>query len=37
MKAAEDTFAMGAVRIVVLTLGIAQQGERPLRSQRGPG
>ncbi len=28
---------MGAVRVVVLTLGIAQQRERPLRGQRGPG
>ncbi len=28
---------MGAVGVVVLALGGAQQGERPLRGQRGPG
>jgi len=28
---------MGTVRAVVLTLGGAQQGERPLGGQRGPG
>ncbi len=28
---------MGAVRVVILTLGIVQQRERPLRGQRGPG
>jgi len=27
---------MGAVGVVVLALGGAQQGERPLRGQRGP-
>jgi len=28
---------MGAVGVVVLALGGAQQGERALRGQRGPG
>jgi len=28
---------MGAVRAMVLALGGAQQGQRPLRGQRGPG